>query len=464
MAFMDGKWMESGGGAMVAEQRASERPLDAAVTIAQLQRENERLLKRATLVEDQMRSLLVLQGVANTLSAEVELLPLLHRITMAAVRLCAADLCALYLVSEGRDALVVEAVETAQSAADSGAFSALDILELSRETSSSQPSAPQHPRIHIGQGAAGWVAATRELLLIPDVSNDPRFPPAALAPDVAVLGARPRSLLVVPMLYKGGIAGVLEVAQTERWDGFDARSLDFIRTLAAQAAVAVANAQLYQRLRNERDRVIQTQEDERKRLGRELHDGPAQKLAQIAMSLEYAQRLASAEPDKLIPELQSIRETALQTTHEIRNLLFDLRPLVLDAENGGLVAALEHFLERFEKGTAPSMHLDAHYTERASHNIEVTVFAIIQEAVNNVLKHSNAATCSIELREPPGRLVAIIRDDGQGFDVNAMRTGYERRGSWGMVSMAERAALIDARLQVASQPGKGTVVSLDVPR
>src|SRR5262249_10143984 len=158
-------------------------------------------------------------------------------------------------------------------------------------------------------------------------------------------------------------------------------------------------------------------------------------------SLEYAKQIAQHEPELLNAELDAIRENALNTTREIRNLLFDLRPLVLDAENGGLVAALKQFLDRFQAGTVPKMHLNAEYADRLSHNIEITVFAIVQEAVNNVLKHGGAQNCWIDIRETPDRLIAMIRDDGEGFDVREVQTEYENRGSWGLLSMMERAAL-----------------------
>jgi signal transduction histidine kinase len=454
---------------MTTEPIPASLSLDAATYFAQLRRDNERLQARNIQLEEQVRALIVLQGIANTLTAELNLTPLLHRVAIAALRLTAAQASAVYLVDPSRTALVVEAVETLETAEDSGRFIAPGGF------TASHPGSPLDelfgagkPRIPFSDAVAGSVAANGKVVLVPDAQNDLRFPLNVLATDSNVLGVRPRGLVAVPLWFKGDVTGVLEVAQTEGSVGFDASSLDLMGTLAAQAATAVANAQLYRGLRTERDRIIQTQEDERKRLGRDLHDGPAQKLAQIAMSLEFAERLATQEPESVVPELRTIREMALSTTREIRNLLFDLRPLVLDAENGGLVVALQHFLERFENAPsasqAPRMHLKADYPDRLSHNVELTVFAILQEAVNNVLKHGNARNCWIEVHLLDDRLVATIRDDGDGFDVNQVRSEYEHRGSWGLLNMMERAALIEAKFNIASQPGEGTVTSLVVPR
>ena len=450
---------------MTTEPMPASLPLEAVTLIAQLRRENERLHSRATSLEEQVRALLVLQGMANTLSAELNLAPLLRRVAVSALKLTSAQASAVYLIDPAHTALVAEAIENEQTAAISGSFTAWGALATSQPGAFATPEDDStKPRIALTSGVAGWVATTGSVVLIAETATDLRFPPQTLAFDASLLGVPPRSLVAVPLIFKGEVTGVLEVAQTEVGAGFDASSLDLMRTLASQAATAVANAQLYQSLRAERDRIIQTQEDERKRLGRDLHDGPAQKLAQIAMSLEFAERLASEDPAQLIPELRAIREQALSTTREIRNLLFDLRPLVLDAENGGLVAALERFLERFQATPGPRMHLSAEYADRLSHNVELTVFAILQEAVNNVLKHANAQNCWIEIREPEGWFVATIRDDGDGFDVHQVHDDYANRGSWGLLSMSERTALIEARLNIASQPGSGTVTTLEVPR
>ena len=428
-------------------------------------RDQERLAHRNEQLEEQVRALLVLQEVANTLTAELNLVPLLRRIAIAALRLTSAQVSIVYLVGQDGLSLRVSAVETAQTAADSGAFSTLDLASFSQPGwESEELSSTSGPSIGIGDGVAGTAATTGMLVLVPEPQDDPRFDLNTIETDARLLGIQPSALVAVPMMFTGSVSGVLEVAHADQSGGFDASSLDLLRTLAAQAATAVANAQLYLRLRSERDRIIQAQEDERKRLGRDLHDGPAQRLAQIAMSLEFAEKLVDHDPAQVRSELASIRESVTSTTREIRNLLFDLRPLVLDAENGGLVVALRHFLERFKTAPGPRLHLFADYPERLSHNVELTVFAIIQEAVNNSVKHANASNCWIEIREYEERLVATIRDDGNGFDVQQLQDEYESRGSWGLLNMADRAALIEAKLNIGSQPSRGTVVSLELSR
>ncbi len=415
-----------------------------------------------------MRALLVLQGVATTLSADLDLGPLLRRVTMAAVRLCAADASALYLVDGTRTQLTTRAVETARSAAESGAFNTrdgrdtLDVPALERITDDSPGAAELG--MPFGAGIAGHVARTGAFVLITDASNETRFSAEDVAHDERVLGIQLGHVLVVPILHKGRVIGALEVAQLRSRTCFDAHSLDFARTLAAQAAVAVANAQLYSRLRDERDRIIQAREDERKHLGRTLRDGPTRQLAELAMILERAEQAGAHDPEEQSADLRDAHDLAMRVARDLRMLLFDLRPLVLETEQGGLVAALEQLVVGMRGGAGPHMRLDARYSERLPHAVELAVFAIIQEAVHNVLTHAHATTCAIELRERPEKLVALVRDDGDGFDMRAVQAEYESRDSWGLVSMLERAALIDAKFSISSQPGKGTIVSLDVPR
>jgi signal transduction histidine kinase len=425
-------------------------------------RDFDRLLRQSHVLSEQVRALLVLQGVANTLSAEWDLPALLRQIALAAVRMASGAASALFLLDARGEQLVLQARELATPTArpkwDSSA--GLNGADTSAPALGNVPAEPP-VQIALGQGMAGQVAQTAVPLLVNDLETDPRFPAHLVAVDAEVLGIQPATLLCVPLIFKGLVTGVLEVAQARTEEGFDARDLDLMQTLAAQAATAVANARFYQDLRGERDRIISAQEDVRKQLARDLHDGPAQALAQIAMQLEFAGRLAEYEPQKVPGEIRAAHDLAVRTTRDIRNLLFDLRPLVLESQ--GLEAALEQFLERFKTSGGPAMHFEPHGTPRLPYNAEAVTFAIVQEAVNNVLKHAHASNCWIELQERGGHLVVSVRDDGVGFDVRNVSEDYQRRGSWGLLNMHERAALVYATLGIRSQPQQGTVVMLSVP-
>jgi signal transduction histidine kinase len=279
-----------------------------------------------------------------------------------------------------------------------------------------------------------------------------------------MLGIAPAALLAVPLLWAGDVIGVLEVAHSAGTPGFDATSLDMLQTLAAQAAAVVANAERYAHLHSERDRILTAQEEVSRRLAHELHVGPSQQLAQIVMTLDYAEQLGKHDLKQVLGEVRRARELAQTTTRDLRRMLFDLRSLALETEDGGLVAALQHYLDRVQQAPEPKMHLHADYPEPLSERVEASVFAVVQEAVSNVLKHASASNCWIDLRETPEKLVVTVRDDGAGFDVKQVQAEYETRGSWGLLSMLERANLVDGKLAVASQPGRGTATSLEVPR
>jgi signal transduction histidine kinase len=430
-------------------------------------RDFDRLLRQSHTLGEQVRALLVLQGVANTLSAEWDLSALLRQIALAAVRMAAGAASVLFLLDARGEHLVLQAKEMAAPSsrpkwdATTAPLAAIAAPEPAASEPTSEPTSDTPVQIALGQGMAGQVAKTAVPLLVNDLATDPRFPAEMVAVDAAVLGIQPATLLCVPLIFKGTVTGVLEVAQAHTEEGFDARDLDLMQTLAAQAATAVANARLYQDLRGERDRIIGAQEDVRKQLARDLHDGPAQALAQIAMQLEFAGRLAEFEPEKVPGEIRAIHDLALRTTRDIRNLLFDLRPLVLESQ--GLEAALGQFLERFKTSGGPTMHFEPRGTPRLPYNAEAVTFAIVQEAVNNVLKHGRANNCWIELQERGQHLVVSVRDDGVGFNVHNVSEDYQRRGSWGLLNMHERAALVDATLGIRSQPQQGTTVMLSVP-
>jgi signal transduction histidine kinase len=430
-----------------------------------MRRECERLRQRNAELEEQARTLSMLQEMVSTVASELRLDLLPRQMAVAALRLTGAEACAVYL-ADGAGALVASAVETGQSAADSGIFALLDPAAESRpgRYADGAEHTEDEVRMELGTGLAGWVAEQAELVLVADLEHDPRFAPETFAPDAGVLGARPSALLAMPVVCADLVLGVVEVAYLRAGAAFDASGVELIRTLAMQAAPAIANAQLYQRLRRERERMLGAQEDEHEQLAQEMRNGVGRKLARLVMQIELAEHLARQEPEKVVGELRAVRQTALVATRELRQMLFALRPLALETEHGGLVTALETYLLRFRGGAGPEMSLRAEYARRLPHEAEAAAFAVLREAIANVLNHANAQNCWVEIREYPDKVVAAVRDDGDGFDMRAVQAEYERSGHWGLLSMMERAASVSAKLTIASQPGKGTILSVELPR
>ncbi|HEV2239183.1 MAG TPA: GAF domain-containing protein, partial [Ktedonobacterales bacterium] len=193
-------------------------------------RDFDRLLRQSQTLSEQVRALLVLQGVANTLSAEWDLPVLLRQIALAAVRMASGTASVLFLLDARGEYLELQARETAipgESAKWDGSASGLTRPGASQ----TPPPADEAPRIALGKGMAGQVAMTAVPLLVNDLATDPRFPAEMVAVDAAVLGVQPATLLCVPLVFKGTVTGVLEVAQTHAGEGFDARDLDLMQTL-----------------------------------------------------------------------------------------------------------------------------------------------------------------------------------------------------------------------------------------
>ena len=362
--------------------------------------------------------------------------------------------------------LLNDIMELAVSVIDAGASSLMLIDEETQElvftaVHSERGDILRQMRIPLDEGIAGWVATHGEPIIVNDVSKDPRF---SRRVDVRT-GFLTKSILGVPLQIKGKTIGVLEVLNKYSEEGFDEEDLRLMMTLAAQAAIAIENARLYQSLREERDRILKAQEDVRRELARNLHDGTVQLLAAISMGIDHVERLLQVKPEAVYAELDALRKLVHQAIRDTRLLLFELRPLVL--ESRGLVPALEAYVEQLRSSETFAVHLDTGgFTRSLDTQVAGAIFSIIQEAVTNVKKHAQARNVWIRLREDDGDLVVEVEDDGLGFNVAAVERDYEKRGSFGLLNMRERAALIDGTLTIESSeamPDQGTLVTLRVP-
>ncbi len=238
---------------------------------------------------------------------------------------------------------------------------------------------------------------------------------------------------------------------------------DLLVALCNQGVVALQNAQLYQSLMEEKERIVAVEEDARKKLARDLHDGPTQSIAAIAMRTNYVRALLEKRPEEVPEELARIEELARRTTKEIRQMLFTLRPLILETQ--GLCAALEQYIAKRAETDPLPIHLEAQESvdQLLDRDQQGMAFYIIEEAMSNTRKHARAHNIWIRLKIEGNAFVAEVEDDGVGFDTSVLDDGYERRGSLGMLNMRERAELAGGRLEVRSAPGQGTRVILRIP-
>lgn len=234
--------------------------------------------------------------------------------------------------------------------------------------------------------------------------------------------------------------------------------------IGRQAVIAVQNASLYQDLIEEKERMVEVQEETRKKLARDLHDGPTQSVAAMAMRINLVRRMMAKTPQDAMDELQKIEELAHRTTKEIRHMLFTLRPLILESQ--GLNAALQAMAEKMRETFTQNVliNVDESVLENMEMGKQGVIFYIIEEAVNNARKHASAAHIWVRLRpfEPEIALLEI-EDDGIGFDVAAVHKSYDKRGSLGMINLRERTELVTGLLNIDSAPGKGTRIQVYIP-
>jgi len=308
-------------------------------------------------------------------------------------------------------------------------------------------------RLKVGKGALGQALRSAEPSIIEDIGREPE---AQQIPELAAC----RSACLVPLRSGFTTYGVMLVA-SDQLNAFDEEQLGKLVALASYALVALQNAQLIYDLRQEREKLLSKEEEVRHQLARDLHDGPAQALAAITMNVEFIKRLLDRDPARVLPELDKLGQLAKRTTHEIRTLLFELRPLVLETQ--GLGVTLQQYLERFQ-GNGTQIILEAEdVSAQLDTKTEGTLFNIIQESINNALKHAKAEHIWVRIRQTESAIETIVQDDGRGFDLEKVKASYEKRGSFGLLNIEERAALVGGVAEMTSAPGQGTTVRVIVP-
>jgi signal transduction histidine kinase len=304
------------------------------------------------------------------------------------------------------------------------------------------------------QGVIGAALTQAEAV----VTNNPQEDP-----ELRVYSAFRECLTAVCVPLRAGfqVFGAMVIG-TDTAVQFDQDHFDLFQAVGDQAVIALQNAQLYQRLEAEKQRLIEADEEARKELARDLHDGPTQSIAAIAMRLGFARTMIDQDPERAKQEIQRVETLAKKTSTEIRGMLFTLRPLVLETQ--GLGVAVDALLHRYAESDGIEMRLIGAETGNVlSKPAQVVVFAIIEEALNNARKYSKATLIEVRFWQAESLFVAAVHDNGVGFDTYDVNRDYSTRGSLGMVNMRERAERIDGSLRVESAPETGTTVTLVVP-
>ena len=228
------------------------------------------------------------------------------------------------------------------------------------------------------------------------------------------------------------------------------RSLD---DLAAAVAPAPGNA----RLRSASRQVFQIIEEERMRIARDMHDGPAQSMANLVLQAEILERLIQRDPQQVVKELADFKDGVRSVLEDTRRLIFDLRPMTLD--DLGLVPTLRKFVKEFGEKAQVNAQLRVVGEEgRLPGSFEPTLFRIIQEALNNSRKHASARNVEVVVTFQHESVSVVIRDDGVGMDLAAVEAKLEGGKNLGLISMRERADLEKGTLEIRSEVSRGTEV------
>jgi signal transduction histidine kinase len=409
---------KEGGGDFTEEDEELTMLLAAQAAVAI---ENARLYESST---RWLRQFETLNEIGNALATQIELEPLLALVARRLRELIDARIVLIALPEAGHSALRI-------TAADGEGTYGLPGMTLDPNDSK-----------------AGRVLERGRSERVDSVLEDPEIDQQA----ARRLGVH--SGIYVPLIAHGTAIGVV-IAHDK--GGPDPRFSDddvrLTETLAARAAHAV---ELSERVsRDAVRRVVAAQESERTRLARELHDETGQALTSILLGLKPLEQAVSTDESR--DAVASVRELVVSTLANVRRLAVELRPTALD--DFGLVPALERLAESFGEQSGMQVDLEARLGgDRLPDELETTLYRIVQEALTNVAKHAGAKSVSVTLTRKDSSIVAVVEDDGRGFDPGAV--GSE---GLGLVGMRERAALLGGRIRIEAAPGSGTTLVAEVP-
>ncbi|MDP9240953.1 MAG: GAF domain-containing sensor histidine kinase [Actinomycetota bacterium] len=376
----------------------------------------------------------LLRSIIGVVTSTLDLTELLRGVADVIVTASGTDACFVHLVDADRDRLVL-------SGASPGFDNAVGRVELA-----------------VGEGVAGWVAARgRPAVIVENKTADPRY---KYIPELR--GEEFTSMASVPMATRqGALVGVLNVHTHKRRDFLPA-DLAVLTAVGGLMAGAVENARLHatvavRSLERARfaEQLVEVQERERQRIARDLHDGVSQRLASLGFHLSAAAENLGRDDAAAALGIEQARELSAAALDEARAAIHGLRPPVLD--DLGLVAGF-HSLARTVPGVRVAVEADPELS--VPPHIELCIFRITQEALQNITKHSGADRAWISLTRRANRLVLEVADNGVGHAPQGQRSTGD---SYGMQTMRERADIVGGTVRLQPRSGGGTTVRFTVP-
>lgn len=389
--------------------------------------ENVRLYQERTHQLEVERSVI---EVTEEVTSELELDRVLPKVMQIAVDLVRADGGAIALLDEERNVIRYPYVHHLSP----------DLVDVT---------------VKKGEGLSGQVMDTGEPMVIDDYEAYPKAVPAFVEAGLT-------SVATVPIVSGDRTFGALSVLSIDGAKAFSDRDVALLNAIGRQAGIAIENAYLYENMRFYARQITQAQESERRRIARELHDDTIQSLVGLSRRLEAlatSDELLSPEAAARVRELQEVTGDMIK---RVRRFSQDLRPSILD--DLGLMPTLEELTA--EVNRQDGLQADLRVTgeeRRLSSEMELILFRVVQEALNNVRRHADADHVTITVAFGDGTVTVTVEDDGKGFEPPTLTDHPATGGKLGLIGMHERARLLGGSLTVESEPGQGTRVIVSAP-
>ncbi len=321
-------------------------------------------------------------------------------------------------------------------------------------------------RLRLGEGIAGKVAQSGRSTLLEDISLEPN---AARLDLISTEGLR--AFVSIPLRAREQVLGVMNVA-SHIPRRFTKEDLHFLGSVGDQLGIAIEQTRLYERLRKARERLrklarqnLVAEEEERRRIARELHDETSQSLSGIALQLEALIEMSAMSGNqdaKFVAGLKKVQSLTVQVHNEVSRVISNLHPALLDTL--GLVAAVRQHAENRLQPLNINVLIETKGAERRfPPDIEAALFRVVQGAIGNIVQHSKAKNASIVLVYQPDEFSLSISDDGQGFDVSEITDVEESGRGRGLFSMRERIGFLGGTSGVESKIGVGTTLWAKIP-
>lgn len=383
------------------------------------------------------QQLSILNAIATTVNQSLDIEDILGQALDEVLQLTGVDVGAIFLQQEQ-----------------------LGNLQLLAHRGLSEEAAHLASRMGMLDGSCGGVMEAGQVIVVPDLSRYRGRRAASLQRE------RLTTLVHVPLAAKGCILGSICVGTRNQRD-FNAEEQEMLTAIGSQIAVAIENARLYAEVQHKEhlrgqilNKLISAQEEERKRIARELHDDTSQALAALLFAVEEGLEMDNLE--EIRDKLSGMKELTMHTMEEIYKLIYDLRPTMLD--HLGLVPALRSFAQsRLEPAGVRVTIQEASAPCRLPPEVETALFRVVQEVITNIARHASARNVSIIFQFENDMAMVSVEDDGLGFDMVEVTHSPNPQRGLGLMGMLERVELLGGQMEIDTAPGYGTQIHIQVP-